>query len=249
MKKLILFIIIALSFPAFAVAGGVNVTVMGGTSAVAGFCDAGCAGDINLCWTPDSTTADCSDGDTSASAVSDATLNLGKIVVTNNSDCYTFDTQIGGAPELGDPTVGSIEFKVNISVWKGGSSFFKLQGATGNDYVKVAMGGNSDTDIEAVGRAYDLTNAPIAPTTTGNKGENTDLRIRFMWRESGDDPNVWVEICNADGTSCATASDNTDYDWTVANGENVEIGNEGNDATTYTMWDIKIYSTWQGWDS
>jgi len=246
-KPIILILLLLIfSTTCFAGSDAIKAVIARRNASAAGFCDAGCAGDVNLCWTPDSTTADCSDGDTSASAISDVTIAGGKIVVTDALDCYSFDTQIGGAPEIGDPTVGSIEFKVNISVWVNTASMFKI---TNDGYIKIIMGGTSDTDIEATIRALGGTES-ISGTSAGNKGENVDLRIRAMWRETGT-PNTWIEICNADGTSCANdgTPDDTDYDATTVDGENVEFGNEAGDAAAYTMWDIKVYSTWQGWDS
>jgi len=216
----------------------------------AGFCDTGCAGDVTVCWIPASTTVDCSDGDTTATAVGDVALAGGKVVVTNASDYYTLALSSG---DLANPEVGSVEFKVNVGTWVAATKIFYLESG-GTPYVYVGLSGESGTDIEARIRATDGTNTPIATTSVADgKDTGSDLRIRAMWRETGT-PNLWVEICDADGTNCTSwptgtdANSDIDYNWSTANGEYLQYGNVEIQAAALTTWDLKVYSTWQGWN-
>jgi len=217
--------------------------VVGVNTATAGFCDAGCTGGVTFCWTPDSTTSDCSAGDTSATLVGSGALSGGKLVTDDGSSAYSFDTQVGASPEIVVPETGAVEFKINITTWVNTARIFKLVCNSGG--IAIYLSGAADA-IDFTVSANDGSALSLA-TANSNKTTSADLRIRAMWRESGA-TTTWIEVCNADGSTCTTATDTDAYDATSKDGEYVVMGNNDGAASAYSMWDIKTYSAWQtGW--
>ena len=223
------------------------VTAGGGVGAVGDPLSCTCNSPLTFCWHGENTTltsespTGCSAGDTTASAVSDATISDGVLSFPTSGDYFTLDTASIIAPEA-----GAIQFEVKVNTFVNATYYFEANQGSPNQYIRVYSSGSTGSgDIDVAMRIYDGSGGDLI-TANSNRSTGEWVLVRARWRESGD-PNDYIEVCDTDGTNCVSSSGNTDYNITLTDGEKLKIGNANTAAANISMRNIKIWSEYHTW--
>jgi hypothetical protein len=220
----------------------------GGSAGEAGFCSAGCTGDLVFCWGisadldtgEDITTSDgCSAGDTTV------TFDSGTVVDPNPSGsgyALYFPTTSDNAlfevttDDIYNDDSGTFQADIYVTTWGDGTSILRVYGQANTDAIRLTMTGTGDLRIRFEGNDSAVTDIS---TTAANVQLNTWTTITGKWRTGASDPSLSISA-----NESTTTSDTDLSSWTVAPAT-LYLGRLDTTSGVFYMKNIKIWKAYQ----
>jgi len=240
-------ILLLFSFPAHAV----TVTIIN----VGGCADCG-NNNASFIWECNSVTVGdtgyapcgCSDGDTSATANSDATITSGACVFDDTvsedgGDYYGFDN---GADVLSDDTLFTVFIKFKVTTWIDNTWLFTIFGDADN---KVIVRLSDSNDLEGIHEGN--TDDDRVVLTGNNVSTGTDYIVRYRGQvgEAGNDHQI--SLYSASGTHIESITEDDDLTAfaTQAGDGDFAVGNKsGVTSSNISIYYAHVYKEWRADD-
>ncbi len=184
----------------------------------------------------------CSDGDTTGTLQSQATISSGSVVLNDTSangyDRYLFDN---GADGLCDDSIGTIFIRFVVTTWVDDIPIFVLYGDANNKIVietkatldiKASHIGNTDSDV-------------VQPATTLSEG--TDYILRYRYSVAAANPDNSLTIFDSAMSEIATDEDDdnlTAFATEAGDGDFIIGNNLATASSNISIRYVHVYKEW-----